>query len=43
LLYQSYILQEEFDALYAQATKTKRLIGGFIRYLKGRSDTGRQT
>ena len=33
---QSYISQEEFDQIYAQATKTKSLIGGFIRYLQGR-------
>jgi len=36
--------------IYAQATKTKSLIGGFIRYLEGRSkvqdptsDIGRRT
>jgi four helix bundle protein len=40
---QSYISQEEFDTLYAQATKTKGLIGGFIRYLNGRSNTRRRT
>jgi four helix bundle protein len=34
---QKYITQEEFDRIYAQATKTKSLIGGFIRYLEGRS------
>ena len=34
---QNYITQEEFDQIYAQATKTKSLIGGFIRYLEGRS------
>ena len=34
---QSYIAQEEFDQIYAQATKTKSLIGGFIRYLEGRA------
>ena len=34
---QNYINQERFDHIYAQATKTKRLIGGFIRYLEGRS------
>ena len=33
---QSYISQEEFDQIYAQATKTKSLVGGFIRYLQGR-------
>jgi len=31
---QGYISQEEFQRIYAQATKTKSLIGGFIRYLK---------
>lgn len=40
---QSYISQEEFDKLYAQATKTKVLIGGFVRHLRGRSSTRRQT
>jgi len=40
---QSTISQEEFDEVYGQATKTKGLVGGFIRYLKGRSRTGRQT
>ena len=34
---QNYITQQEFDPIYAQATKTKSLIGGFIRYLEGRS------
>jgi four helix bundle protein len=34
---QSYITQEEFRQIYAQATKTKGLIGGFIRYLEGRA------
>jgi four helix bundle protein len=29
---QDYISQEEFNRIYAQATKTKALIGGFIRY-----------
>jgi four helix bundle protein len=33
---QKYITQEEFDQIYAQATKTKGLIGGFIRYLERR-------
>jgi four helix bundle protein len=33
---QKYITQEEFDQIYAQATKTKSLIGGFIRYLERR-------
>jgi four helix bundle protein len=31
---QEYVTQPEFEALYAQATKTIRQIGGFIRYLK---------
>ncbi|MBN1954951.1 MAG: four helix bundle protein [Anaerolineae bacterium] len=30
----SYITQEEFQQIYAQATETKKLIGGFIRYLR---------
>ena len=34
---QNYINQEEFNHIYTQATKTKSLIGGFIRYLEGRS------
>ncbi len=34
---QGYISQKEFQEMYSQATKTKSLIGGFIRYLKGRS------
>lgn len=40
---QSHISQEEFDALYAQAAKTKGLIGGFIRYLGGRPGKRRHT
>ena len=47
---QNYITQQEFDPIYTQATKTKSLIGGFIRYLEGRSkvrgpksDVGRRT
>jgi four helix bundle protein len=38
---QSYITQEEFGHIYAQATKTKSLIGGFIRYLEGRAKVRR--
>ena len=30
---QNYIKQEEFNKLYEQASKTARLINGFIRYL----------
>ena len=39
---QDYISQEEFNRIYAQATKTKRLIGGFIRYLEGGSKARNQ-
>jgi four helix bundle protein len=31
---QGYIIQKEFDAIYDRAVETKRLVGGFIRYLK---------
>jgi four helix bundle protein len=31
---QEYIDQQQFDGIYQQATQTKQLIGGFIRYLK---------
>jgi hypothetical protein len=30
---QTYITQEEFDAIYNQATLTHAKVGGFIRYL----------
>jgi four helix bundle protein len=42
---QNYITQEEFDRIYTQATKTKGLIGGFIRYLERRPkiNIGRRT
>ena len=40
---QEYISQEEFNKIYAQATKTKSLIGGFIRYLEGGSKVRNQT
>jgi four helix bundle protein len=30
---QSYITQEEFDAIYSQAATTHAKVGGFIRYL----------
>jgi four helix bundle protein len=30
---QGYVTQAEFDALYQAALETRRLIGGFIRYL----------
>ena len=40
---QNYITHEEFDRIYAQATKTKGLIGGFIRYLEGRSKNRHRT
>ena len=32
---QGYIDEEQFDALYHQALRVKKLINGFIRYLKG--------
>jgi four helix bundle protein len=31
---QGYIVQKEFDAIYDRAVETKRLVGGFIRYLE---------
>jgi four helix bundle protein len=31
---QEYVTQSEFDALYAQATKTSKQTAGFIRYLQ---------
>jgi four helix bundle protein len=31
---QSYIDQKQFSGIYRQAVETKRLIGGFIRYLR---------
>lgn len=31
---QNYIDQQQFNRIYQQAIETKRLIGGFIRYLK---------
>jgi four helix bundle protein len=30
-----YIAHAEFETLYAQAQQTRRVIGGFIKYLKG--------
>ena len=32
---QKYLGQNEFDDIYNQAVEVKRLMGGFIRYLKG--------
>jgi four helix bundle protein len=29
-----YVERSQFDALYAQAVETGRLIGGFIKYLR---------
>jgi four helix bundle protein len=34
---QGYIAQAQFDAIYETAAETKRLIGGFIRYLQSAS------
>lgn len=34
---QSYITQEEFQEVYEQAVKVKKLIYGFMRYLKNSS------
>lgn len=34
---QNYITKLEFNTLYEQADKTKKKIGGFIKYLKGGS------
>jgi len=31
---QEYVIQEKFDELYEKCKEIKRLIGGFIRYLK---------
>jgi hypothetical protein len=31
---QNYVSEEEFTQLYDQATEVKKLIAGFIRYLK---------
>jgi four helix bundle protein len=36
---QEYIEQAPFQRLYDQSMETKRLIGGFIRYLDGRKKT----
>jgi len=30
---QHYIEHDQFDAVYAQAQQTRRVIGGFIKYL----------
>ena len=32
---QEYISEEQFDQLYGEATELKKLLNGFIRYLKG--------
>ncbi len=34
---QEYINKSEFELTYNQCTETKKLIGGFIRYLKNSS------
>ena len=31
---QEYVRKEDFDAVYQQATEVKKLINGFIRYLR---------
>jgi len=31
---QAYLMKNEFDGLYQQAVETKKLINGFIRYLR---------
>ena len=31
---QAYLMKDEFDDLYQQAVETKKLINGFIRYLR---------
>lgn len=33
---QSYISQEQFEAIYEQAARTHAKVGGFIRYLLGK-------
>jgi len=35
---QSYILENKFNELYNRIEKIKRLIGGFIKYLKTKKD-----
>jgi four helix bundle protein len=37
---QSYLSQDEFTALYEQASKTHKKIGGFIRYLTTNKEPG---
>ena len=34
----SYLSEEEFDKLYEKSEEIAKLIGGFIKYLKGRTD-----
>jgi four helix bundle protein len=36
---QAYISQDEFDAIYEQAAKTRAKVGGFIRYLLNNKPT----
>ena len=38
---QKYLSQESFDAIYAQAGKTSRIISGLITYLRNKADKTR--
>jgi four helix bundle protein len=40
---QKYLSQESFDAIYAQAGKTSRIISGLIKYLRSKTRQTRQT
>ena len=40
---QSYILENKFNELYNRIEKIKRLIGGFIKYLKTKKDQALST
>ena len=40
---QSYILENKFNELYNRIEKIKRLIGGFIKYLKTKKDQAPST
>ena len=40
---QKYLSQESFDAIYAQAGKTSRIISGLITYLRNKAGKTRQT
>ncbi|MCM3902054.1 MAG: four helix bundle protein, partial [Pyrinomonadaceae bacterium] len=40
---QKYLSQESFDAIYAQAGKTSRIISGLIKYLRNKAGKTRWT